>query len=274
MKIVNSLFIGLMLLSSPISLFAQTWDEVKAESSRYVWGEGWGGNLEQADRAAMSALSSKISITFINEFQSTEGQTSSGREKSRYSSIENNIRSFSSAALCNCGMEILESGKQYHVVRWISRDAVEQTRIERTKHTFDYLREAETFEFNGKPSDALRNYYWAYAMLKSYPEIASATYRDQGGHIRCLSSWLPQKINDVLSGTRASVISGNGRQATIIFSFNGNPTRNIEFSYYDGAGWSRNTIARDGRITVPLCFNKKPEYLHIELTPTGERQLS
>lgn len=252
-------------MSSPHPHAAQTWAEVKADRDCYVWGEGWGDSVEQADREALSALSSKISLTFFNKFQSTEGQTTLGKKTSGYSSVENTVSSYSAAALCDSGMEVLESGRRCHVVRWIGRDAVELMRAERTRQTLDYARQGEEFELEGRPSDALRCYYWAYAMLKAYPETASASYIDHSGTQRSLAGWLPQKVNGILSGIRASVLCATQRQATIVLSFNGKTPRDVEFSYFDGTGWSRNVIAQDGKKTVPLCYNTRPEYLHIRL---------
>ena len=48
---MRKIFISLVWMLSCLAAFAQNWEGVKADSS-YIWGEGWGSTIEEADQQA------------------------------------------------------------------------------------------------------------------------------------------------------------------------------------------------------------------------------
>ena len=46
---MRKIFISLVWMLSCLAAFAQNWEGVKADSS-YIWGEGWGPTIEEADQ--------------------------------------------------------------------------------------------------------------------------------------------------------------------------------------------------------------------------------
>lgn len=251
----------LVITGSTVSS-AQTWNEVCADRDRYIWAEGWGDSVEEADREALTALTGKISLTIVSSFRSVEGKASHGKKSEGYSSIESSLRTFSSASLNGSGFEILERGRRCHVVRWIAKEEIERVRDRRTKQVRDYISEAQANEAVGRISAAIRGYYWAYAMVRAYPELALTESDSSSGGSGLLSEWLPVKINGLLSGLRVRVDYKGGREAILAFSYDGRPVSGIEFRYYDGCGWSGILNAHDGNIRVRLRYNITPEYLH------------
>ena len=57
-------FLSLIWMLSGLVAFAQDWEGVKADSS-FIWGEGWGSSIEEADQQALSSLISKITIAVV-----------------------------------------------------------------------------------------------------------------------------------------------------------------------------------------------------------------
>ena len=252
----------LTLLFAAPCILAQNWAEVQRDGDRYVWGEGWGQTLEEADNQALSMLASKISLIVSNEFRSTEGQSSSGQQTTHFMSVENSLHTFSNASLTNTGVEVLGNGKKAHVVRWISRSDIEKMRDTRSRRVLEYFSEAERSERAGNIGNALRGYYWAYALARAYPDLSAICVKDHEGESHTLSHWLPEKLNGILSDLRVNATL-TGNHATLSFCFRGDPAEGIEFSYFDGRGWSDNVQADNGRKVIDLAYNTRPEYLHI-----------
>ena len=243
-------------------IFAQNWAQVQRDGDKYVWGEGWGQTLEEADNQALAMMSSKISLIVSNEFHSTEGQSSAGSQTSHYVSIENNLHTFSNASLTNTGVEILENGKRSHVVRWIAHSDIEKMRSARYQKVLEYVSEAEHNEKRGNVGNALKGYFWVYALACAYSDLATMSIRDDEGGDHILSHWLPEKISGILSDIHVTA-TVTGNHASLSFSFRGQPAESINFSYFDGKGWNDNVSAVNGHKSIELAYNYQPEYLHI-----------
>lgn len=243
---------------------AQTWEMVVADSGHYVWGEGWGRTIEEADNQALAMLSSKISLIICNEFHSVEGQYTGTGGRSSYSSIENNIHSYSSALLTNTGVVVLDKGKEAHVGRWIGREEIARIRMIREYKIMEYVSEAFRNESAGRIGDALRGYYWAYALMRANPEYSSLEFTDDYGQSHMLSGWLTEKIGSVLSNISVKVQSYTGQKAVLQLSYNGKPLSDMDFSYFDGCRWSGTVSARDSRVPLEMSYNYKPEFIHIK----------
>ena len=244
---------------------AQTWEAVVTDGSRYVWGEGWGRTVEEADNQALAMLGSKISLIICNEYRSTEGQYYGSDGARSYSSIENNIHSYSSALLTNTGVVVLSKGRDAHVGRWISRDEIARIRSMKEYKILEYVSEAFRNENTGRVGDALRGYYWAYALMRANPDYSFLEFTDDYGHCHMLSGWLPEKIGTVLSNIGVKVQSYIGQKAILTFSYCGKPLGNIDFSYFDGCRWSGTVNVRDSRVPLEMSYNFRPEYIHIRL---------
>lgn len=260
MKVIVSI---LALLFVNQTIYGQNWMEVQKNSKEYIWGEGWGKTLEEADNQALSMLSSKISLIISNEFRSTEGQSSVGSHTTHYTSMENNLHTFSGASLTDTGVEVLENGKRPHVVRWIGRNKIEKIKNARYQRVLECVAAAECNEMRGNVGNALKYYFWAYAMACAYSDLPGMSFRDEEGINHTLSHWLPEKINGILSDIHATA-TVTGNHVSLSFSFRGKPAEGIDFSYFDGRGWNDHVSAVNGRKSIELAYNVQPEYLHIK----------
>ena len=69
----RTVLIALLMLSS-FTGFGQEWEQIK-DDDRFIWGEGWGHYVEEADRQALASLTSKISIAISGDFRQVEAQS-------------------------------------------------------------------------------------------------------------------------------------------------------------------------------------------------------
>lgn len=92
--------ITIIWMLSCLAVSAQDWEYIKTDNS-YIWGEGWGSSVDEADQQALSSLVSKITIAVVSDFRQVEEQvlSSNGDEhylmrsnrSSAYSNVTQNI---------------------------------------------------------------------------------------------------------------------------------------------------------------------------------------
>jgi len=238
--------LSLLFLFFFFSISAQSWDEVKGNSGQYLYGEGWGSSVEEADRQALAALASKVAVVVSFRYEQTERQT--GIEEDEYhNKVENRIKAFSSITLTNSYYEILSKKPEVHVARWIEKSELKRIFRGREKKLYSYMEYAAEAEREGMVGDALKYYYWAYSFLTSiqYPE--QFTFRDSTGKERLLVTWIPQRMNRMFDEIEVSFSERKEDDIELNFTFGGKLAENIDFSFYDGKVWSQMQEVTDGK---------------------------
>ncbi len=263
---MKKLLFGTALLLLPFFLpcAAQTWEEVQADTQTYLYGEGTGETIDEADQQALASLISKISVVVSSNYEMLEGEsrTDQGAEYQRY--IENKVSTFSNATLTNTESKILSNEPDAHVVRWIRRSEIDRIFQARKNKILEYVGNAFRGETKGKVDDALRNYYWAYSLLKTLQHPSELTYTDDDGHEHVLVSWIPQQMNEIFDDIKPSVVSRRGDDLEIYFSFRDKPITSLDYTYFDGSRWSNIYSAKDGRGVLELSAGAVGENIQLK----------
>ena len=263
---MKKLLFGTALLLLPFFLpcAAQTWEEVQADTQTYLYGEGTGETVDEADQQALASLISKISVVVSSNYEMLEGEsrTDQGAEYQRY--IENKVSTFSNATLTNTESKILSNEPDAHVVRWIRRSEIDRIFQARKNKILEYVGNAFRGESKGKVDDALRNYYWAYSLLKTLQHPSELTYTDDDGHEHVLVSWIPQQMNEIFDDIKPSVVSRRGDDLEIYFSFRDKPVTSLDYTYFDGSRWSNIYSAKDGRGVLELSAGAVGENIQLK----------
>lgn len=261
-KPLGTFFLLLLLIGIPCG--AQSWEEVKADSRTYLYGEGIGETLDEADKQALAALISKISIVVSSNYEMLEGESrsDSGTEYQRY--IENKVSTFSHATLTNTESVILSNEPEAHVGRWIRRSEIDRIFTARKNKIQEYVGNAVRGEAAGKADDALRNFYWAYCLLKTLQHPSELTYTDEFGADHVLVSWIPQRMNEIFDDIHPSVVGCKGDDLEIFFSFRDKPITSLDYTYFDGSRWSNLYSAKDGRGVLELSVGAVGENIQIK----------
>ena len=263
---MKKLLFGTALLLLPFFLpcAAQTWEEVQADTQTYLYGEGTGETIDEADQQALASLISKISVVVSSNYEMLEGEsrTDQGAEYQRY--IENKVSTFSNATLTNTESKILSNEPDAHVVRWIRRSEIDRIFQARKNKILEYVGNAFRGESKGKVDDALRNYYWAYSLLKTLQHPSELTYTDDDGHEHVLVSWIPQQMNEIFDDIKPSVVSRRGDDLEIYFSFRDKPVTSLDYTYFDGSRWSNIYSAKDGRGVLELSAGAVGENIQLK----------
>lgn len=242
---------------------AQDWEEVKANTATYLYGEGFGETLDEADQQALASLISKISVVVSSNYEMLEGEsrTSEGAEYSRY--IENKVRTFSSATLTNTESVILSNEPDAHVGRWIRRSEIDRIFVARKNKIQEYVGNAVRGESLGKVDDALRNFYWAYSLLKTLQHPSELTFTDEDGVDHVLVSWIPQRMNEIFDDIHPAVVNRKGDDLEIYFSFRDKPVTSLDYTYFDGSRWSNIYSAKDGKGVLELSAGAVGENIQL-----------
>lgn len=214
---------------------AQSIDEIK-KNSNYIWGEGNGTTMSDAEGEALRQMSVQISVSVYN---------SSYDEESNDNSVQKAVlQSVSSAKFTNVQMRVLEEEPNAKVFCFMSRSEVKKMFEKRASHITNMVDAGKTAESRMMIDEALRNYYWALVLAKTTPEPVEIEFNDKNGEA---TSLLPIKIKSVLAMINASVDEiQDGKNLILGFTYNGKPVSSLNFKYNDGQSIVGPIVARDG----------------------------
>lgn len=262
-KLLCTLLILLSLASMPLLATAQKVNEKKAQEKAelkaeelkanpdYICGEGWGDTYSSADKAALSDLISKISVNVSSSFQINEEELNTNAGFNSKTAVTSVMRSYAQATLTNTDNLVLSNQPKAHVLRYIKRMEVYKIFDERKEKVFDYVRSAIRAEEKAKIDDALRCYYWAFAMVRSL-QYPNSVKMDIDGEQRLLVTWIPQQIEDILGNLSTQIASRDGDEVNLFFKYKGKPVTSLDYTYFDGQTWSNLYSAKDGMGIVEL----------------------
>ena len=238
---------------------SQEWRPPGEEGS-VIWGEGWGGSVEEADREALSALVSRITIAVTSEFHQVEQQVRSSRGDEHLLMQSHRSSAYSSVTLSNTHREVLRGGRKAHVVRWVRRSELELLLSDRKARILEYEQCALEAEREARIGDALRCHYWAYVLLRSLQRPSEL--RSEDG--RMLLNSIPESIGALLDDVRVKRVSRVGDAVRLSFTFRGRPVEGLDFRYFDGARWSGMTSVRGGQATIEMAPGALAEYIQLQ----------
>lgn len=244
----------ILMLLLPLTSLAQTAEE-RAEqmkaNAEYICGEGWGDTYNSADQAALADLISKISLNISNSFEIKEEEFNTNSSFDSKTAITSVMNSYAQATLTNTFNLVISNTPQTHVLRYIRKSEVNKIFDERKEKVFDYVRSAMRAEEKAKIDDALRNYYWAFAMVRSlqYPNSVKMTI---DGVQRLLVTWIPQQIGEIMSNLSTKIASKDGNEINLFIKYKGEPVTSLDYTYFDGQTWSNLYSAKDGMGIVEL----------------------
>lgn len=248
-----------------ISAHSQSWDEVKRNSDFYLCGEGWGATIEEADQQALADLISKISVVVSSDFTITEDEKAvkGGIDAKSYTSSK--LQTYSTATLTNTERVVIDNdAEQAHIGRYIKRYEINRIFEGRLRMVKEHVRLGHVAESALKMDDALRNYYWAFSLLKSLQRPAEVTYNDdETGKEEHLLTWLPERIKHIFDDLSVKIVGNDGKNVDLMFTYKDFPVGSLDYTYFDGRNWSNISSVKDGRGTMEFSSGMIPENIQI-----------
>mgnify|MGYP003289466576 CR=1 FL=1 len=250
---MRRIFLVLVLFVAPFSLFSQSWEQIKENKDVYLVGEGWGETVDEADKQALANLISKISVSVESKFSQTEEEQRRMDSVSYSRYIESKIKTYSTTTLFNTNSIIIKNEPDAYVGRYIKVSELHLIYKDREAKVKEYVGNAIKAEKMAKVDDALRNYYWAYSLLKTIPHSPDIKYKDTSNVEHSLVVWIPNQMNEIFDNISPSVVSRNGDNLDLFFTYKGNPVTSLDYTFYDGIRWSYIYSAKGGKGTLELA---------------------
>ena len=253
-----------LLLLVPCTLTAQNWDVVKT-SPDYVWGEGMGATIDEADKRALADLTTNIAVFVQSDFEMTLTNEQEGQNVSSSSYAASRMKTYSQATLTNTERIILAEEPQVRVGRWIKKSEVDKLFQLRQTKAQDMVASALRAEEAGKVDDALRYYYWAYVLTQSLRYPSKAQCEDADGRQHLMMTWVPQQMRQVMDDVSCNVMGRKGDDIEVAFTFRGRPVSSLDFTYFDGRDWMPITSATGGTGLMEMADGFAGQTLQVRL---------
>lgn len=239
------------MIALPLAMMAQGLNDIKNHPEKYLYGEGWGKTVEEADQAALSMLISQISVAVSSQLDyfSDEIQVNDTYDSKTY--VNSKISTYTQSALTNTQVLSLADPPNAHVARFILKSELDRIFAGRKLKVKEFVALGADAEKRLKVDDALRYYFWAYSLLKSVPHASEETYVDADGE-HVLETWLHHKMDDIFSDIRVECNRRGDTDVELFFTFRGKPVTSMDYSYFDGSGWTSLYSAKDGRGVLEL----------------------
>ena len=247
-----------------LPLISQNWVQVNENKSLYIIGEGFGETVEEADKQALTNLVKQISANSINDFVLTEEEKKKIDAESYPKYIESKIGTYATTTLLNTNYLIIKNEPDAHVGRWIPKDKLDMIYADRKAKIMEYIGNAVAAEKDAKIDVALRNFYWAYSLLKTIPHSAEIMYKDSENIDQSVIVWIPNKMNEVFDNIKPSVVNSEGKQLELYFTYKGHPISSLDYTYFDGVRWSNIYSANGGKGVLELADGAKSEDLQLK----------
>lgn len=257
-----------------LSVSAQGWETVR-DSEDYIYGEGYGKTVAEAEQNALSNLIGKIATNVSGEAQTSLKTQNNNGQLGEESQFTQTVSTYSQATLTNTQQQILQTEPEAYVVRWIKKSEVEKIFESRKRKAIDLVDAAIRAEKKGKVDDVLRNYYWALTLLKSLQYPNEVTYTDENGKEHVLTNWCKEKIDDTFDDLKIIYDSREGNDIQLSITYKDKPVNSVDYRYWDGQTWSAIYSGKDGWGVLEMTpgYEGSQVQLKIEYEYAGEAKI-
>lgn len=255
-KLTCLLILSLLCLANTLSAQSISISSVLRDTKQenYVWAIGYGNTLEEADRDAMSTLTSyATNITNVETSAMKNVVSSDGTYFEKANT--GNSSSISNMYLENVRREVLSDDKgQRRVLRymtredWDARNDVLRGKIE------EYI---ESGRYASMVEDKIRYYSWANILLQTYPEKEEPIMVDGTTYAK---HWLISELRAILNNIDIQVIAIEQDKSNshypykvfLDFLYLNEPISYLCYGYFDGRGYVDKESVKDGRGVVQV----------------------
>lgn len=227
------------------SLFAQSIESIKA-SSKWLWGEGNGETLEEADQRALRDLGSQISLSVVSSTQTEIENQQYGDEAISSTRTKGTTQIGSNVTLNNCQRIVTKHKNSYQVLRYIEKSEIDKMYERLEQKIRELVEQAKKAEAQEKIGDALRFNYWAFKLISALPTERQYALRGENGMLMSeLTSGIAEMMNAVQVEAKGVMNGEDNKTVELRFVYKGKPMVNGDFYYNDGSDWMPTKI-KDG----------------------------
>ncbi len=245
-NVMKNKILLLFVLMIYCTLSAQTVDQIKMDQHTYIWGEGTGNTLREADQQALVDIISQISTQVQSNFERIITET--GQKFTE--TVNDVLKTYSNATLHNTNRFIIQHEPDAKVFRYIKRNEIAKVFESRKQKIIEFAKNGEQAARNCQIADALRYFYWSQTLLRSHPEAGEVKMTASDGAEVLLLTWLPVQINDIFANISVNIEKAENKNTYHEYLLNilykNHPVRNMDYSYWSGQDWTNIYSAKDG----------------------------
>lgn len=245
-NVMKNKILLLFVLMIYCTLSAQTVDQIKMDQHTYIWGEGTGNTLREADQQALVDIISQISTQVQSNFERIITET--GQKFTE--TVNDVLKTYSNATLHNTNRFIIQHEPDAKVFRYIKRNEIAKVFESRKQKIIEFAKNGEQAARNCQIADALRYFYWSQTLLRSHPEAGEVKMTASDGAEVLLLTWLPVQINDIFANISVNIEKTENRNTyheyLLNIHYKNHPVRNMDYSYWSGQDWTNIYSAKDG----------------------------
>ena len=258
--ILTLLYVGGVIAQN---LTSKEWNAIQ-KSNDYLIGTGISESLEEARLTALNDLVGKISTRVESRFEYLITNKDNVLSESKMKKI---IKTYSLMRLNNVSEYMEKEHDRFVIYRYISKSALSAMFRRRVNMAKKWAKEAVDCEREGKIGDALQNFYWSLALLRSCPdgdlETISSDYEEQNMMID-----VNRRVRSILENISIKAIDsekdGQSQRVTLKIDYKGKPAVNFNYKYTDGKISSADVFtAKDGIGDLLVPLNAKFKRLKI-----------
>jgi len=246
------LLLPVVILFSYVQAQNSIFNEIK-NSDQYIWGLGISEDYDQATKLALDDLIGKISVHVESEFEYVAQEDNT--DYRQYS--KSVISTYSSATLTDTKQVQQEKKGVYYILRYIEKDEFQKIFKQRESKIRDYLQLGVKAQREYRTGDALRYYYWSYALYQSHPYRADLKVPEDGREVM-VGILLHDRINALLSDINFQISDQfrdnreNKTKMILTCTDEGQKIKNLEFRYNAGGNASTMHEVSEGKTEVYL----------------------
>lgn len=257
---MRNILLIILAVAFPLIINAQSVNEIK-NSKEYLWGEGFGETLKQADKQALQSLVEQISMSVESEFLHVEDEVVADGKVDSHSAVRSVMKTYSQVTLDNTQQIVISQEPDAHVLRYVKASEKDKFFRNRQIKVNDFVKLARKAESKGNIDVALRYYYWAYCLLTSLPNSDTISSPETGEHLR---AWIPNQIDEIFSNIKVQKQSVDNGFVTLYITYKDQPVGCLDYTYFDGRGQTNIHTASDGIGTMEMLPGVSTDNLKIK----------
>lgn len=229
---------------------SQTVEEIYSQTDLYIWGEGRGKTLEEAESTAVMMLMRRFTGQMEQNLRQVfdDSHRTDGAEQATI--IQKIINTYRDDCISKSQEIIVSEDQPVRVLRYIKKKDLDKVFENRQLHIFSYVEKAQKAVENAQISDALRYYYWAMTLLKSHPNAGNIAYEGPDGSGTRMMVFLRTQITEILEGVNLELSEiktfPDFKIGLINITYNGKPVKNYDYKYWTGLEWKGPISAKEG----------------------------
>lgn len=249
-------------------LTQKEWESILG-NDQYLIGMGISSSIDEARQSALSDLSGKISVRVSSQFNYQVSNENSGNKVSTEERMKGVIQSYSSVTLNNVAEYVLKEKSEYVVYRYMKVSDMRAMFRRRVNMAKKWATEAIAREKEYKVGDALQDFYWSLALLRSCPDADLETIAQENGHPNMIADVF-RRVKDILNNVQVKAVSiekeGATQRVVLDIRYKDKPVVNFNYRYIGDKRQTEVFTAKDGigELVLPRNVSLSKLKIHAE----------